>query len=188
MPEMISLRSFRLASKTGHVVLFEANTPRFVPDAVVSDAMAAGCVPVDKADIPFYEDVTRAQVEFEGDARRSTIFLAIQAIVESNDIKEFDGGGVPKAEAVSNRLGYTVARDEVRAIFQMFMTARKENREFGLHPQAMSIMKVIQADTKQELIELAIEFGVAETRAKGLSTRDLRKLLLTKFNGRVHGE
>lgn len=187
MPEMKSLRSFRLASTTGHVVLFEANTPCYVPDALVAEAMKYGCVPVNADDIPFYEDVEAAKVEFQGDARRSTIYLAIKAIVDANNIIEFDAGGVPKREAVSKRLGFEVARDEVRAIYQMFTAARADGREFGLHPEAANIMRVIEAESKMELVALADEFGIDAAKSKGLTNSDLRKLMLTKFHGIARG-
>lgn len=44
-------------------------------------------------------------------------------------------------------------------------------------------MRVIEAETKVELVELAEEFGVDKTKAKGLTVRDLRKLLLVKLSG-----
>lgn len=183
MPEMISLRSFRLATTAGHVMLFEANTPRVVPDDVVQAAMTAGCVPTKEGDAPFYEDLSRVKVEFQGDLRRSTIFLGVKAIVEANETKDFDGGGVPKVDAVSARLGYDVNRKEVIDVYQQYLTAKSNDQEFALHPQAQNILRVIEADDKAELIALAVEFGVEEKKAKGLVVRDLRKLLLTKFSG-----
>lgn len=187
MPQMLSLRKFRLETTTGHVVLFEANTPRFVPDAAVPEAMKAGCVPAESADIPFYDDLSRAKVEFQGDIRKSMLYLAIRVIAERNDPKEFDGGGVPKHEVVSARLGFDVSRQEVLDVFQQYLQAKSEDREFGLHPQAQNILRVIEAETKAELVELAKEFGVEEKQAKGLSVRELRKFLLTKFNGIATG-
>jgi hypothetical protein len=183
MPEMLSLRSFRLASTTGHVVMFEANVARPVPEAVVKEAMEAGCVPVNKEDVPFYEDLSRAKVEFQGDIRRSIIFLVIDAIATENDPKKFDGGGVPKTDVVCDRLGYTVAREEIRDVYQQYLGAKKENREYALHPAADNIRKVIDADTKSELVELAVEFGWPEDKSKSMSARDLRKTLLQKFGG-----
>jgi len=183
MPDMISLRSFLLSSTKGHMVQFEANVARWVPEAVVQEAMNAGCVPTDKASIPFYEDVTRAQVDFQGDARRSTIYLAVKAIAEANNHADFTAGGVPKHEVVAERLGYTVSRDEVNAVYKQYLGAKSENRDYQLHPQAENILRVIEATSKKELIELGEEFGVAAELMKGLTVRDLRRTLLVKFNG-----
>lgn len=187
MPNMVSLRSFLLPTLKGHMIRFEAGVPKDVPDVVVPEAMAAGCVPTNAADVPFYEDAARATVEFQGDARRSTIFLAIKSIVEENDAANFDGGGNPKHEAITERLGYTVARDEAVSIYQQYQTALSEGREFALHPQAQNIMRVIEATSKGELVELGSEFGIDADKSKKLTVRDLRRMLLTKFSGVAAG-
>lgn len=183
MPEFVSLRSFRLESVTGHTAVFEANVPRNIPQALIPAAMAAGCVPADAADTPFHDDTSRAKVEFNGDIRASMVYLAIKALVEKNNSKDFDGGGTPKTAAVNALIGYEVRRQEVVDLFQQHMELRSEGREYALHPQAHNIMKVIEAGDKAELLELADEFGMDAAKAKGLQVRDLRKSLLVKLSG-----
>lgn len=187
MPEMISLRSFRLETTTGHVLQFEANTPKNVPESCVSAAMAAGCVPVDAAAIPFHEDLQRARVEFTGDVRKSMIFLAVKAVAEKNDARQFDGGGTPKTAVIADALGIEVSRKDVASVYQQYLTVTAENREYALHPSAPNILRVIEAESKDELLELVKEFAeepdVEVKQAKGLTVKDLRKLLLVKFSG-----
>lgn len=183
MPEFISLRSFSLSSLTGHSAVFEAGVPKDIPAALVPDAMAAGCVPANEASIPFHDDASRAKVEFVGDVRRSMLYLAVKAVAEKNDSKEFDGGGVPKTAAVVSRLGFEVQRKEVTDIWQEYTEMKAEGLEFTLHAQAQNIAKVIDAGDKAELLELAEEFGLDEAKAKGLQVRDLRKQLLVKLGG-----
>lgn len=183
MKEMLSLRNFRLASTNGDVILFQAGVPREVPDALVHEAMAAGCALTNQDELPFIEDQARAKVEFGGDIRRSMIYLAVQGLVETNDVKHFDGGGVPKIEAVGERLGFSVTRDEVRAVFQMYTAAKADGINYSLHPQSQNILRVIDAESKVELVELAEEFGIDIKRARAVSAKEIRKLLLLKFNG-----
>lgn len=184
MPKMISLRNFRLESTKGHVLLFVANEPKDVPTALVSEAMAAGCGMADPADAPFYDDLTRARVEFTGDVRKSMIYLAIQAIAEKNDVKkDFDGSGTPKHEAVSDMLGFDVVQSEVTDVFQQYMQVLAGDIEYPLHPAAANIQRVLEAGSKNELVALATEFAVDKEKTKGLTVRDLRKLLLVKFSG-----
>lgn len=182
MPKMVSLRNYRLATLLGDVLLFEAGVPRDVPARCVEAAMAAGCAPVDPNDAPEHDETARAPVEFQGDMRKSTIYLAIQAIVDRNRHEDF-AGAVPKHDVITEMLGYTVARDEVGKVFREFTAARAEGREFGLHPQAQNVLKVLEADTKDELKALAVEFGIPEAKVKGESSRNIRRLILTKFNG-----
>jgi hypothetical protein len=183
MVKMVSLRTFRLASKSGNVIMFEAKEPKDVHPDAVSEAMAAGCVPVDQADANFHEDLSRAKVEFHGDVRRSVILLALQAIVGENNTKHFDGSGIPKASVVSDRVGFDVLPAELRAQFELYMTSRKESTDLALHPEAANILRVVEAASKNELLGLAEEFGTDVEKAKGLSAREIRKVLLAKFAG-----
>lgn len=183
MPEFISLRSFRLGTTFGHVIQFEAKVPKNIPDNCVPAAMAAGCVPADESAIPFHEDLERARVEFTGDVRKSMIFLAVKAIAEKNDPKDFDGGGTPKLAVVKEALGLEISRKDLADVYQQYLTVTAEGQEYALHPAAPNILRVIEAGDKAELLELAEEFEVDGAKAKGLTVKDLRKLLLVKFSG-----
>lgn len=183
MPKMISLRSFRLETRFGHVLHFEAKKPKFVPDLAVSAAMAAGCVPADGEEAPFHDDLGRARVEFVGDVRKSMIYLAVKQIAEKNDAKQFDGGGTPKTAVVSDMLGFEINRKDLVEVYQTYLTDVKEGTEYQLHPVAPNVLRVIEADSKDELVALADEFGVDAAKAKGLSVKDLRKTLLVKLSG-----
>lgn len=187
MPQMISLRNFRLASLSGHVIQVKAKEPFDCPDDVVEEAMKAGCAPANAEDQPFYDDLSRAKVDFHGDLRRSMVFMAISAIVKDNNVKHFDGGGLPKAAVISDRLGYDVTPKEVGAVYQIYLSCKSEGTTFELHPQAQHVMRVVEATDRAELMLLADEFGIEEGKAKGMSARDLRKLLLSKLNGAAAG-
>jgi hypothetical protein len=109
--------------------------------------------------------------------------MAVKTIVERNDPKDFDGSGTPKTAVIADRIGYEVGRQELIDIFQQYNTVKSEGGEYALNAQAQNAMRVIEAETKVELVELADEFGVDKTKAKGLTVRDLRKLLLVKLSG-----
>lgn len=183
MIEMLSLRNFRLATTKGHIVRFEARKPRMVPDEIAAEAMAAGCVPTHDADAPFIDDLTRANVEFQGDIRRSVVILALEAIAKSNVAKNFNGAGTPKANVLSERLGFDVTPTEATALWQELMGARNNGIELPMHPQAQSVMAVINAEDRETLLALANQFDVPKDKLEGLSTRDARRFLLTKFHG-----
>lgn len=183
MPEMISLRKFRLETTLGHVIQFESKKPKYVPDDAVADAMKHGCVPADESDTPFFEDMSRAKVEFQGDVRKSLIYLAVKQTVEKNDHRQFDGADNPKHEVLSDLLGFEVFPQEAVAMFQQYLSAKKEGIEFPLHPAAVNVQRVMECSSKTDLVDLAVEFDVPEKKAKGLVAKDLRKLLLVKFSG-----
>lgn len=183
MPNMISLRSFRLATTKGYIYQFIANEPLFVHPECVTDAMAQGCVPADAEDAPFIEDMGRATVDFAGDVRQSLIFMAISAIVDANNVAEFTAAGYPKPTAVSDRLGIVTNEAEVSNLYRLYTTAKSEGRELDLHPKAHMALRVIEATNRRDLDMLASELEVTAKQAKGLDGRALRKLLLTKLSG-----
>lgn len=187
MVEVVSLRNFRLETTKGYIEQFEAKVPKKIPEAILPEAMQAGIMPTDADDQPFYEDLSRAKVEFTGDIRRSMVYLAVSAIMKSNDTKDFDAGGYPKTAAVANMLGFEVARQDVIDLFQAHQQAQASGNEFALHPASANILRVLEAGNKAELVELADEFGVDKSKAQGLTVKDLRKLLLVKLDGTAVG-
>jgi hypothetical protein len=115
--------------------------------------------------------------------RKSIVFLAVQSVCKKNDSKDFDGAGTPKVSVIAAKLGYEVNQREVTDAMQLWHTSNAEGREPALHPAAANITRVLEADSKMELVELANEFDLPADKIKGLSVRDLRKLLLVKFSG-----
>lgn len=183
MIEMISLRNFRLATTRGHVVHFKAKEPKMVPDEIAGEAMAAGCVPTSEADVPFIDDLTRANVEFQGDIRRSVLILALETVAKTNNSKHFNGAGVPKATVLSDRLGFDVTPTEVTAAWQEYNAAKSQGVDLPMHPEAKNVLAVLGAEDRETLLALATQFNVPKDKLEGLPTRDARKLLLTKFHG-----
>jgi hypothetical protein len=181
--EMISLRSFRLASRSGHVIQFEADKPTLVPSNLVSEAMKHGCVPRDRDTIPFYEDLEKSKTEFTGDLRRSVIWLAIDSLVRENNTKNFDGGGLPKANVISDRVGFDVTKPDVLAIYREYHSAKANGVDAPIHPQAALVQQIVDANDRNELISLLPEAGIDPKHVKGMLVRDLRKLMLAKFSG-----
>lgn len=180
---MISQRTFRLETTSGHVIHFEAKQPTWVAPEAIEDAQKAGCVYVDASEASFHDDLSRAKADVSGDLRRSVLFLAITAIAKRNDSKEFTGAGIPKVSAVEAAVGFECNANEIRDVYQAYQSHHSGNGDFVLHPQSQNIMRVIEASTKDELLELALEFGVDFDKAEGLVSRDLRRLLMAKFAG-----
>lgn len=183
MPYMISLRTFTLATKLGHTVGFEAKKPSYVPPSVVSEALAAGCVMVDETDAPFFDDLTKAKVDFVGDMRHSLIYLAIERLAARNKPHDFDGAGNPKAGLIVDMLGFDVLPAEVVPIWQQYLSLKQDGKEYPLHPDAKKVQRVLEITRKADLVALADEIGVEAEKAEGLTSRELRKLLLVKLSG-----
>jgi hypothetical protein len=181
--EMISLRTFRLATTKGHIILFKAKEPRPVPNDAVTDAMAAGCVPTHPDDAPLFEDLAKAKVEFQGDLRRSIIFLAMEVIAKENNSKQFTAGGRPKTAVMVDRLGFELTDSEIGAAWQDYMTVKGSGDDVQLHPNAIEVMKVLGADSLEGLRAIARQQNINSKELEGVSVRDLRRVLLVKLSG-----
>jgi hypothetical protein len=182
--EMLSLIDVRVATTKGHVIPFEARKPRMVPADAVQDCMARGCAPTATDKIPVQEDVSRAKVEFQGDVRRSMLYLTVKLLAEENDVKNFDSGGYPKSAVIANRLGFEVPRKEIVEVFQQYNAAKAEGTQVPLHAAASQALEVLQAEDKAELLDVASEMGVDNfDKLKGMQLRELRKTLLVKLSG-----
>jgi hypothetical protein len=180
---MISLRNFRLETTMGHVIEVIGKEPTYIPPECVDEAAKRGMTYVDNADAAVYDDLSRAKSDVHGELRRSIIYLAIKSIAADNNAKDFTAGGIPKVPAVEQRLGFDVTQAEIRDVYQLYQSAITGNGEFALHPQSQNLLKVIEATTKDELDLLAVEFGIDGDKAEALNSRDLRRLLMTKFSG-----
>lgn len=183
MPHMLSLRSFRLETTMGHIIEVKGKEPTYIPPECVDEAAKRGMTYVDNADANVYDDLSRSKADVQGELRKSVMFLAVKSIVADNNPKDFTGGGVPKTAAVEARIGFETTAAEIRDVFQLYQSTATGNGDFVLHPQSQNLMRVIEATTKDELDLLAVEFGIDGDKAESLNSRDLRRLLMTKFAG-----
>lgn len=183
MPNMVSLRSFRLASLCGFVTFVEAKVPFLCPDTAVAQAMKEGCVPESEADIPFHDDKTPVKRDFHGDLRKSMLHLAIASIMREGNVKDFNAGGIPKVEVVSDRLGVEVGLKELQATYREYTGLKAKGEEYAVLPEASNLMRVIDATTSAELLKIAEEFGEDPKKYDGLTQRGLRRALLGRFAG-----
>lgn len=188
MIPMISLSSFTLASTLGHAVRFEATklgskTPNIakVPKALVPEALARGAVVYQAEDQPIIDTEKLPNAAFAGEIRKSLIFLVMQRLVNENVAKNFTSGGVPRAEVLSTILTFDVSAKEAKGLWQEFQTAVNAGDELNLDPKAAKALDVIDAMDKGELTMLADEMNVPEAEYLGLSGKDLKQLLLSKF-------
>lgn len=122
MPVMKSLRSFRLDSTDGHVLQVVSDKPIFVPEKLLSKALAAGMVVVDEVpdnipdDIPDEtpevsdetsespDDTPDETSEDEQEEEASFLNQALMLIITRGDESDFKGDGTPKVSRVNAEL------------------------------------------------------------------------------------
>lgn len=130
MPYVKSLRDVRIASLKGYIVLVKAGVPTHIPDAIVPEAQALGCVTCDDKgrimvgdetaelaadaapdEVPFLPPEERDDPE----KRARVIGLAVAKCYRRNDRNDFTKTNVPKASAITRLVGFPVGNDEVAA-------------------------------------------------------------------------
>lgn len=119
MPLMKLRRKFRLATTKGHSVLFEPDTPVFVPNSIVPEAVAVGAELAEEGELDVTPKEPPAPNTGPADAssREGDILKALNALVARNDRDDFTGGGLPKIYAVSGLVGYKVEKRELEAVW-----------------------------------------------------------------------
>lgn len=177
---MESLRSFTLRTTKGHAIRFEARTPRPVPKAILQEAMAQGCAPVNKEDTPFLDDMGKAKVEFDRNLRRAILFIAIDALCTENDMAKFSGSGCPKEQIIEDMTSIPVQKKELGKLMDEYRNCKSTGSELPSHPAANEVYAIVQAENKDDLLELAKEAGYPADKAAGLVSKDLRKMLIAK--------
>jgi hypothetical protein len=189
MPLMKSLRRFRLASLTGHVINFEPNKPINVPKAVLSEALAAGCALVDESgelldDSAMERDDSSVHTGFAPALRESVLILTLDGIRKHNRASEFDAGGVPLPDVVAKRSNIETNKKEVGQLWRKLLEQVNgtDDAELKLHPDAVKVVDIAQADNHADLDLLADELGLKD-KVEGMKVRDKRQRLLAHFNG-----
>jgi len=131
MPYVKSLRTVRVAAKSGHIFTVEAMKPMWCPAIAVPDAKAAGCVECDehgkivledglqtidlhedKDEIPFLPPEERDIPE----KRKRVIHLAVVKCFKRNNRDDFASNGVPKANVITRMIGFQVTAAEVAEV------------------------------------------------------------------------
>ena len=101
---MVSLRDVRVANTLGVCIWFKANEPVLVPGALVDDAAAVGCVPVDATE---YED-HKAKLDKAAKAQdelKAKLMAAVDVMVRRNAPEDFTPTGHPKLSVLASEAG-----------------------------------------------------------------------------------
>ena len=100
-------RNERIATLSGHVFNVVAGTIYEFPDAVQTDAILGGCIPVE--DAPSKEEPVN-----EAD-REAAIYNAVMEIISKGDARVLGPEGYPKVAAIKKMVGFDPTIEEIVA-------------------------------------------------------------------------
>jgi len=176
MPNMICARNYTLATTSGHTVRFTANTPTFVPDVCVPDALKvniifaerdASSVLNDKADAEAGKHL--AKFTLTGDYRMCAILAVMDEVVKRNDSSEFTGGGRPKVGVLRQELNLpSLSEGEVSKMWDVYRDNVNTGNELPTVPFLTELLAAQRITAMVDAELYAHRFG-ADIRGMGLA-------------------
>lgn len=177
---MIAPRNYTLRTKSGHVIRFEANQPKLVPDAIVAEALAVNILPVENSDVQIADNSAQGvqRVSISGQLRTALLLRAIADIVRENDSANFDGGGRPKVHIISARSGVDATARERSEMWDKYRELLANGEDLPTHKALDTVLAVQSLNTPSDMKEYAQLLEVPEERLVGLSLREQKQVLL----------
>ena len=107
-------RDERIASLSGHIFNVVAGETYEFPDEVQTEAILAGCIPV--------EDKTPVKEELSADDRDAAVYNAVMEILAKGDARLLSVEGFPKISTVKKMIGFEPTIDEIVAATKQLKT------------------------------------------------------------------
>lgn len=178
--EMICPRHYTLRTRDGHVIHFEPNKPKMVPDAVVAEAMAFNIIPTTgfRDEAPEMSAGKPIKINIPPQLREALIYKVMSDLVEENNPDHFDGGGAPKLSILVDRTGLTLLNKEKNDYWGKHRELRSTNSEIPTHKLVDVVLDIQYLSTPKDTKEYAQAMGVPEQDVIGRPVSQQKKILL----------
>ena len=174
-------RNYTLRSLAGHIVDFQADVPRLVPDVCVDEALAVNIIPCNGENAPEAEEaapkVMRA-VAMSPELREALLLNAIHDIYREANVADFDGGQRPKAQAITERSGLEITAAERSKLWDKYRDLKATNTELPRPKNFELVADAQRLTSKRDLLLAAADLGVPETVTKGASIKEIKAAVL----------
>lgn len=177
---MVCPRDFTLRTKNGgHVIKFEAGKETDVPEEAYHEAISKNIVPVQRKDDegPAFTLISN---EITGTLRDALIIRGIDELVKRNNTEDFTGGGMPKAAALTNHLGFQIANPETKRYWDLYKDYTSQNMDLPVHPRMELVMELQPLTSRRQLEEFAADYNINVPRAKGKNVKELKAILMNQ--------
>lgn len=169
-------RNYTLRSLTGHILTFKANTPRAVPDICVEEALAVNIIPCDGYGPEAPDDAPKVlhTPSMSIEMREALLLHAIDEIYRDADSKDFDGGGKPKAAAISDKAGVPIGANERNRLWDKYRDIRGSNSDLPRPRNFELIADAQRLVTKKDLMAFAQNADVDTKPLEGMTTKEIK--------------
>src|SRR5690606_17301070 len=162
------------SSDLGHILYFEADVPRPVPDCCVEEALAVNIIPCDGGFAPEAEEtaprVMRSAV-MSPELREAPLLNAIDELYREAEVENFDAGQRPKTNAIIERSGLELTASERTKLWDKYRDLKAENADLPRPKNFELVADVQRLTTKRDLLMAAADLGVPEKLVKGATLK-----------------
>lgn len=180
--KMICPRHYTLRTTSGHVLKFEPNVAKDVPEDCVAAAMAVNIMPVNSADgeeaLAPTDGKALAQLSVGGPLRDAIAYRVIQDLHRENNAADFDGGGRPKASSINARTGLQLSAADVQKYWMQYRQIVSNGEELPTHKALDQVMEIQALNTSKDMRAYATDLEVPEKSLTGRSLREQKNILL----------
>lgn len=117
MPLMLMARNWTVPTSFGHTIIFEKDTPLYVPDdqRIIEQCLGAGATYIEAAPALPDQEAPPSPVTMTKDAVKAKCYELFKLMLDnSEDYRDnFTAFGRPNAKFVSSKLGFEVSAKEV---------------------------------------------------------------------------
>lgn len=173
-------RHYTLRTLNGHVIKFEPNTPKEVPDDCVEAAMAVNILPLEHNDL-FSADTSGkllGKVQLPGTLKDALAYYVIDLLRLENNTADFDGGGRPKAASINARSGLTISQKDVAEYWTKYRTMQSAGEDLPSHHALSHILEIQSLRTPKDFKDYAVALDVDKKHLEGRPISEQRNVLL----------
>jgi hypothetical protein len=182
MPLMMKCaRNFTLRSTSGHILHFQADEPRLVPDACVDEALSVNIIPVEgnapESDGPAPKTLRINAMSRE--LREALLLHSIDELYREGNAKDFDGGARPKTNAISERAGLDVTATERSKLWDKYRDLKANNTELPRPRNFNLVVDAQRLNTSRDLIAYGETLGLDPATLKGHTLKEIKSMVIT---------
>ena len=124
--KMTSVRDITVSTKTGHCIGFSAGVPTEVPEGVIAECAAKGCIPSEELEkVLTAVDPIKAPV-VEDDGKEAKLVEVIEMMIARNAKGDFTADKLPNTKVLSKETGFKVSVEERNEAWEIVQEGLKD--------------------------------------------------------------
>jgi hypothetical protein len=127
MPYFTLNRNYALSTTKGHSINFKKGEKTWVPQAIITEALAIGAVPETPIDVLPPEEQKLAALTT--DERKQKMFAAFEKLILRSGRSDFSASGHPNPKRLEEITGFETDQKEREALWTAYHTLKQEEAD-----------------------------------------------------------